>query len=111
MCGREDCRASIRDACPTHATVSRVPPAADVRRSGILALVDGLQVPRKRPKRPMADSAAIHETTMLTNAGEDFSKILTDAGYRLVVRERKYMDPVVHKYAPSPATQFLFALR
>ena len=51
--------------------------------------------------------------TMLTDAGEDFSSILAERGYRLVAREPKYSDPLVRKYcdmSPSPTTRFLFAL-
>jgi putative sugar O-methyltransferase len=49
--------------------------------------------------------------TMLTIEGEDFSRVLTEHGYRLVARDPKYLDPVVQKYGPTPAFHFLFELR
>lgn len=49
--------------------------------------------------------------TMLTTEGKDFSRVLTDHGYRLVARDPKYLDPLVQKYGPTPAVHFLFELR
>jgi hypothetical protein len=49
--------------------------------------------------------------TMLTIDGADFSRVLTDHGYRLVARDPKYLDPLVQKYGPTPAFHFLFELR
>jgi hypothetical protein len=51
------------------------------------------------------------ETTLLTIGGEDFSRVITDFGYRLVARDPKYLDPLVQKYGPAPAMHFLFELR
>jgi hypothetical protein len=51
------------------------------------------------------------ETRMRTNAGEDFSAVMECHGYELVARERKYTDPVAHKYAVTPAVYFLWSLR
>jgi hypothetical protein len=50
------------------------------------------------------------ETRMRTNLGEDFSAIFESHGYALVARERKYTDPLAHKYAVSPAVYFLWSL-
>lgn len=49
--------------------------------------------------------------TMMTFDGRDFSRVLTDHGYRLVARDPKYLDPLVQKYGPNPAVHFLFELR
>ena len=49
--------------------------------------------------------------TMLTFDGQDFSRVLTDHGYRLVARDPKYLDPLVQKYGPNPAVHFLFELQ
>ncbi len=49
--------------------------------------------------------------TMLTTDGQDFSRVLTDHGYRLLARDPKYLDPPVQKYGPTPAVHFLFELR
>jgi hypothetical protein len=48
---------------------------------------------------------------MLTFDGQDFSRVLTDHGYRLVARDPKYLDPLVQKYGPNPAVHFLFELQ
>jgi hypothetical protein len=49
--------------------------------------------------------------TLLTFDGQDFSRVLTDHGYRLVARDPKYLDPLVQKYGPNPAVHFLFELQ
>jgi len=49
--------------------------------------------------------------TMLTFDGQDFSRVVTEHGYRLVARDPKYLDPLVQKYAPYPAVHFLFELQ
>jgi hypothetical protein len=51
------------------------------------------------------------ETRMRTNRAEDFSAVLESHGYALAARERKYTDPLAHKYAVSPAVHFLWSLR
>jgi putative sugar O-methyltransferase len=51
------------------------------------------------------------ETRMRTNLAEDFSVVLESHGYALTARERKYTDPLAHKYAVSPAIYFLWSLR
>jgi hypothetical protein len=43
--------------------------------------------------------------------GKDFSRVLTDYGYRLAARDPKYLDPLVQKYGPYPAFHFLFELK
>jgi hypothetical protein len=43
---------------------------------------------------------------MLTTDGQDFSRVLTDHGYRLVARDPKYLDPLVQKYGPTPAVHY-----
>ncbi|MBS0578559.1 MAG: putative sugar O-methyltransferase [Proteobacteria bacterium] len=49
--------------------------------------------------------------TMLTYDCQDFSRVLTEFGYRLVARDPKYLDPIVQKYGPYPAVHFLFELQ
>ena len=51
------------------------------------------------------------ETRMWTNRAEDFSAVLESHGYALMARERKYTDPVAHKYAVSPAVYFVWTLQ
>jgi len=48
--------------------------------------------------------------TLLTNAREDFTRIVHAAGYRLLANEPKYPDPMVQKYGINPARNFLFGL-
>ncbi len=45
-----------------------------------------------------------------TNEFEDFTPILQKHNYRLKVREPKYRDPVVQRFAISPTYYFLFEL-
>jgi hypothetical protein len=45
-----------------------------------------------------------------TNDRKDFLPLLEKYGYRLLVREPKYRDPLVQKYAISPTHYFLFKL-
>jgi len=47
---------------------------------------------------------------LLTNDWKDFSSIIYNHGYRLVISEPKYLDPVVMKYGLNPAYYFLFYL-
>lgn len=49
--------------------------------------------------------------SMLTTAGEDFSRLLAEQGYRLIARDPKYADPLVQKYGPFPAIHFLYELQ
>jgi hypothetical protein len=46
-----------------------------------------------------------------TNDLKDFTPILEKHGYRLMVCEPKYRDPVVQQYGISPTYHFLFELR
>jgi putative sugar O-methyltransferase len=46
--------------------------------------------------------------TMLTFDGQDFSRVLSEFGFRLVARDPKYLDPLVQKYGPYPAFHLLF---
>jgi hypothetical protein len=46
-----------------------------------------------------------------TNDGVDFSSIVEMHGYRMIAKEPKYNDPVVHKYAIIPSTYFLYELK
>lgn len=46
-----------------------------------------------------------------TLRGEESLSILDRCGYRLMIREPKYCDPLVQKYAISPVYYFLFELR
>jgi len=48
---------------------------------------------------------------LLTNDGQDFSRIVEGHGYRLVARDPKYEDPVVQQFAISPTHHYLFELR
>jgi hypothetical protein len=50
------------------------------------------------------------ERGLLTNDKKDFLPILSKHGYRLVLQEPKYFDPVVQQYALSPEDYFLFQL-
>jgi hypothetical protein len=45
-----------------------------------------------------------------TNSGEDFSHILERHGYRLRVKEPKYLDPVLQTHAINPSMHYLFEL-
>lgn len=49
--------------------------------------------------------------TMLTFDGQDFSRVLSEFGFRLVARDPKYLDPLVQKYGPYPAVHLLFELQ
>jgi hypothetical protein len=49
--------------------------------------------------------------TMVTSAGEDFSRIFYERGYELLAQEDKYPDELVRRYAVDPSTYFLFGLR
>jgi SAM-dependent methyltransferase len=45
---------------------------------------------------------------LLTNDGRDISKVVKKHGYKLIVKEPKYSDPVVQKYAINPTYYYLF---
>jgi hypothetical protein len=45
------------------------------------------------------------------NAGQDMLPLLERCGYRLLVRESKYADPEVQKFALNPTYYWLFELR
>jgi len=47
---------------------------------------------------------------LLTNDGQDISKVVEMHGYRLIVKEPKYDDPVVQKYGIVPTCYYLFKL-
>ncbi|MFC1827888.1 putative sugar O-methyltransferase [Thermodesulfobacteriota bacterium] len=47
---------------------------------------------------------------LLSNDRQDISKVAENHGYRLIVKEFKYSDPVVQKYAISPTCYYLFKL-
>ena len=47
---------------------------------------------------------------LLTNEGHDFGPLLTKHNYKLIVRQPKYLDPVVQTYGINPTHHFLFAL-
>jgi hypothetical protein len=47
---------------------------------------------------------------LLTNDGKDFGAVISRHGYRLVVREPKFADPLVQKYAINPTYYYLFEL-
>ena len=46
----------------------------------------------------------------LTNTGENFERILEQYGYEIRVREPRYADPAVQKYAVDPSYMNLFEL-
>jgi len=46
----------------------------------------------------------------LTNAREEIGPILEQRGYRLVVEEPKYPDPMIAKYAVYPGWRYLYQL-
>jgi SAM-dependent methyltransferase len=54
--------------------------------------------------------AEINRLFIVTDDGNDFSPILSRYGYKLLVHEHKYSDPIVQKYAVFPADYFLFGL-
>ncbi len=43
-----------------------------------------------------------------TNDSQDISKVVEKHGYKLIVKESKYGDPVVQKYAINPTYYYLF---
>jgi SAM-dependent methyltransferase len=47
---------------------------------------------------------------LVTNDRRDFSALLTKHGYKEIVREPKYRDPLVQRYAINPTHHFLFEL-
>lgn len=47
---------------------------------------------------------------LLTNDWKDFSSLIYSHGYRLVISEPKYLDPVIMRYGVNPAYYFLFYL-
>lgn len=47
----------------------------------------------------------------LTNARQDLASIIEAHGYRLVVQEPKYHDPLVQEYGINPTYYYLFELR
>ncbi len=47
---------------------------------------------------------------MLTNSGQDFSRVVERHGYERIASEPKYPDPVVQEYGISPAAHLLFRL-
>ena len=48
---------------------------------------------------------------LLTNDLKDFMPLIERRGYRLVVREPKFRDPVVQTYGINPTYHHLFELR
>jgi hypothetical protein len=48
---------------------------------------------------------------LLTNQGSDFLPILERYGYRILLREPKFLDPVVQKYGPLPTWHYLLELQ
>ena len=47
---------------------------------------------------------------LLTNEREDFKGVVEKNGYKLIVKEPKYRDPVVQKYGIGPTYYYLFEL-
>ncbi len=47
---------------------------------------------------------------LLTNARQDIRKIVEKHGYKLIVKEPKFRDPVIQKYAINPTCYYLFEL-
>jgi SAM-dependent methyltransferase len=48
---------------------------------------------------------------LLTVDGKDFDHLVTERGYELIVREPKYLDPILQKYALNPDYFYLYHLR
>ncbi len=46
----------------------------------------------------------------MTNAGEEFGPILERHGYRQILEEPKFLDPVISTYAVHPGWRYLFEL-
>ena len=47
---------------------------------------------------------------LLSNDSQDISKVAKKHGYKLIVKEPKFIDPVVQKYAINPTYYYLFEL-
>ena len=45
---------------------------------------------------------------LLTNDRRDIGKVVEKHGYKLIVKEPKFEDPVVQKYAINPTYYYLF---
>ena len=48
---------------------------------------------------------------LLTNDGKDFGEVIEKHGYKLAVKNPKYRDPIVQKYAINPTYHYLFQLQ
>ena len=47
---------------------------------------------------------------LLTNDQNDFAQVIEKYGYRLMAKDPKYSDPVVHEYGVNPTYHYLFEL-
>lgn len=47
---------------------------------------------------------------LLTGDGKDFSNVFDEYGYKLIVKEPKYKDPIVQKYGINPTYYYLYQL-
>lgn len=47
---------------------------------------------------------------LLTNNGKEFGQVIEKHGYKLVAKDPKYRDPVVHEYGINPTYHYLFEL-
>jgi hypothetical protein len=52
-----------------------------------------------------------HDDRMLEREGRDFQPMLESYGYRTVLKEPKFLDPVVQEYGPFPSWHHLLELR
>ena len=62
-------------------------------------------------KKLMVVPNSIHGERLLTNDGHDFLPILEQYGYRAILKEPKFLDPVVQKYGPYPSWHHLLELQ
>ena len=60
-------------------------------------------VPNRRP-----GNGAVLLSREADGTGREFQPLLEDAGYRLLTREPKYLDPIVQRHGVSPTFHYLF---
>ena len=66
---------------------------------------------KHRVKYLMIVPNSYNDERLLTNDGHDFLPVLESCGYRTVVKEPKFLDPVVQEYGPFPHWHHLLELQ
>ena len=66
---------------------------------------------KHRVKHLMIVPNCYNDERLLTNDGHDFLPILESYGYRTIVKEPKFLDPVVQEYGPFPHWHHLLELQ